>query len=65
MPDNAAGDRRAGSRKALPLSAGSLVRRQRVEIPVERKWPRAWRLLFLIAAAAFLWLAVVLAVRLI
>jgi hypothetical protein len=63
MPDNAAQDRRAGDGRSLPAPAYSFVERPRAEIPVEGKWPRAWRLLFLVTGAAAMWLAVVAIIR--
>ena len=61
MPDNAAQDRQSGG--PLPVATFSVVERQRVELPVAGKWPKAWRLLFIIGAALALWAGVVLLIR--
>lgn len=53
MPDNAAQDRQSG--RPLPVTAYSLVERQRVELPIEDKWPKAWRLLFVTGVAVIFW----------
>lgn len=59
MTENAAQEGKAGIGKTIPVSRPLLVARQRTEIPVEDKWPRAWRLLFVAAAAGALWAAVI------
>jgi hypothetical protein len=61
MPENTAQDRR--SEGPLPASTYSVVERQQVEIPVEGKWPRGRRLLFLLGGALFLWAAIVALIR--
>lgn len=61
MPDNAAQDR--GSGRPLAMSAYSIVERARVELPVTGRWPKAWRLLFLVGGAVLAWVAVVLVIR--
>ena len=61
MPDNAAQDRQSGG--PLPVAAYTLVERQRMELPVEGKWPKAWRLLFVIAAAMALWAGIAFLIR--
>lgn len=61
MPENAAQDRRSDG--PLPVSTYSVVERQRVEIPVEGKWPKGWRLLFLLGGTLVLWAVIVALVR--
>ena len=61
MPDNAAQGRHSGG--PLPVTAYSVVERQRVELPVEGKWPKAWRLLFVIGAALLAWAAIAFLIR--
>jgi len=60
MPDNAAQDRQSGG--PLPVTY-TLVERQRMELPVEGKWPKAWRLLFVIGAALALWAGIAFLIR--
>ena len=60
MPEDAAHDRRGGP---LPVASYSLVERQRMELPVEGKWPKAWRLLFVVGTALVCWAAIVLFAR--
>lgn len=62
MPDNAAQDRQSG--RPVSVTAYSVVERQRVELPVTDKWPKAWRLLFVIAAALMAWGVITLLIRL-
>jgi hypothetical protein len=61
MPENAAQDRGRG--RPLPVSAYSIVERRRVEIAVEGKWPKAWRILFLAGAALLLWAIIAALIR--
>lgn len=63
MTDNAAQDGEAGMGETISISQPLIVARQRTEIPVEGKWPRAWRLLFLAAAAVALWAALIVLAR--
>ena len=60
MPENAAQDRRGGP---LPVTSYAIVERQGVELPVEGKWPKAWRLLFVVGLALLSWAAITLLIR--
>jgi hypothetical protein len=61
MADNAAQDRQSGG--PLPVAAFSVVERQRMELPVAGKWPKAWRLLFVIGAALAFWACIAFLIR--
>lgn len=63
MTDNAAQDGKAGMGETISIAQPLIVARQRTEIPVEDKWPRAWRMLFLAAAACALWAVMIVGVR--
>lgn len=56
MTDNAAQDGKAGMGETISISQPLIVARTRTEIPVDDKWPRAWRMLFLLSAAGALWM---------
>lgn len=63
MTDNAAQDGKAGMSETISISQPLIVARARTEIPVEDKWPRALRMLFLVAAAGALWTLMVAIMR--
>ncbi len=60
MPEDAAQDSSGGT---VPVATYSLVERQQTEVPVEGRWPRAWRLWFLIGAGLLAWAATILLLR--
>ena len=55
MAEDAAHSSRLGDNEAARLS-DRLIAKQSSELPVEGKWPKAWRVLFLCAAAVAAWL---------
>lgn len=59
MPENAAQDRGG----PIPVTSYSMVERQRMELPVEGKWPTAWRLLFVVGLALLFWAGITLFIR--
>lgn len=63
MMENAARHSRTAGPTTPSLVRRPVIARQRSELVTERKWPRAWRLLFAIVAAAALWLVFIFVAR--
>lgn len=56
MAEEAAPNPRAGRAETLPVAKRSFVVRARSEAEIDGKWPRAWRLLFLVGCAVGVWI---------
>ena len=55
MTKNAAQDL---GEQPLAEAGYSIIERQHMELPIDGKWPRGWRLLFLIFVGALFWAAI-------